>query len=160
MGILQRQYLKHQFTISYLDLTLSLTSSSEINKNRCSLDKVTCIRYGTVWYGTVWYGTRYHTIHYIKKYLILINSGIASSAEALWAHYSLPLPQMSAETNSTFLSLCLCVSKSRLQTFDPEVCKTLQWIPAWPFNNYVVIKSVDLNTLQMTCISKKLQNIM
>ena len=36
--ILQRQHLK-QFTISYLDLKLSLTSSSENNKNRCSLIK-------------------------------------------------------------------------------------------------------------------------
>lgn len=39
LRILQRKHLKHQLTISYFDLKLSWTSSSEINKNRCSLNK-------------------------------------------------------------------------------------------------------------------------
>ena len=123
MGILQRQHLNiiNNFTISYLDLKLSLTSSSEINNNRCSFKK------GYIPWLT-WSRLKSILFHYYKQWADLL------SGSSLGLSQNLPPRRMFAKTKATFLALCSHTSQSSvdIEKHDSSATCVVPFTPMGP----------------------------
>lgn len=94
-----------------------------------------------------------HTSQTENSGQLLLSFCVASCADIFWAHHAICLShdRHSAEANGTFLPFCFRPSRS--QTLDPEKFERdslKKRTQAWPFLDFVNIKSVDLITLWAT----------